>query len=81
MTQHTKVRDGEWTRFVLLRFSRFGSQWAVNITRRFYLTNNAYPGQRRWYVRLGKRPGWVRSFGPVQRERAESPPVEAEEGA
>ena len=48
----------------LWRFSRHGNEFAVNLTHWCYFTNHAYPGERRFYVRLGARPGWVRDFGP-----------------
>lgn len=47
------------------RLSRFGKEWAVNATRWFYFTNHAYPGEHRYYIRLGRRPGWTRSFGRI----------------
>lgn len=53
-----------------LRFDRFGSHWAVSVTRWFYFTNHSYPGERSWYVRLGRYPGWTRACGPVRREDA-----------
>lgn len=49
---------------ILLRFYRFGNGWSLNVSRRFYLSNHAYPGERRYYIRIGRRPGWVRTFGP-----------------
>jgi hypothetical protein len=60
------ARTLRWLRgFALWRFSRFDGEWAVNATRWFYISNHAYRGERRYYVRIGKRPGWTRSFGKV----------------
>lgn len=53
--------------FTIWRVQWFGRRFAVNATRWFYLSNHAYPGERRWYVRIGKRPGWRLHFGSVIR--------------
>ncbi len=49
--------------FALWRLSRFGGDFAVNATRWLYLSNHAYSGEQRYYLRVGKRPGWILRFG------------------
>lgn len=55
--------------FTIWRVQRFGGEFAINATRWFYLSNHAYPGERRWYVRVGSRLHGRRfSLGGIVRE-------------
>lgn len=45
------------------RFERFGEHFAVNLSGWVYFTNHSYPGERRYFVRLGE---WRRGFGATR---------------
>ncbi len=48
---------------LLYRCQYRDGEWSLNLTRHFYLTNHHYVGERKWYMRLGKRPGRVFVWG------------------
>lgn len=61
----------EFSKPFLFRFSRMphDGRWAINFTRYFFMSNNAYIGEKRYYVRIGLWPGKVLKFGPVEEGR------------
>lgn len=46
------------------RFNRIGSDFAVYLTGWIFVSNHAYSGERRYFVRIGS---WRKTFGRVQR--------------
>jgi hypothetical protein len=47
----------------MIRYTRFRRGFDLRLGKRFYITNAAYPGEKQWYMRLGRRPGRVFHFG------------------